>query len=59
MVSSPLYVIVSSTGKKRFVIDLRYLNGYLLKDSLKYENLRIDMFTCVPERILLVFISFV
>ena len=31
MVCSPLSVVVSSTGKKQLVIDLRYLNGYLLK----------------------------
>ena len=43
VVCSPLSVVVSSGGKKRFVIDLRYLNGYLLKDSFKYEDLRIAM----------------
>ena len=43
MVCHPLSVIVSSAGKKRLVIDLRYLNGYLLKDSFKYEDLRIAM----------------
>ena len=34
---------MSSGGKKRLVIDLRYLNGCLLKDSFKYEDLRIAM----------------
>ena len=43
VVCSPLSVVVSSAGKKRLVIDLRYLNGYLLKDSFKYEDLRIAM----------------
>ena len=43
VVCSPLSVVVSSGGKKRLVIDLRYLNGYLLKDSFKYEDLRIAM----------------
>ena len=43
VVCSPLSVVVSNGGKKRLVIDLRYLNGYLLKDSFKYEDLRIAM----------------
>ena len=43
VVCSPLSVVVSSASKKRLVIDLRYLNGYLLKDSFKYEDLRIAM----------------
>ena len=44
VVCSPLSVVVSSAGNKRLVIDLRYLNGYLLKDSFKYEDLRRAMF---------------
>ena len=43
MVCSLLSVVVSSAGKKQLAIDLRYLNGYLLQDSFKYEDLRIAM----------------
>ena len=43
VVCSPLSVVVSNGGKKQLVIDLRYLNGYLLKDSFKYEDRRIAM----------------
>ena len=42
-VCSPLSVVTNSSGKKRLVIDLRYLNGYLLKEKFKYEDLRIAM----------------
>ena len=31
--------MVSSGGKKRLVINLRYLNQFLRKDSFKYEGL--------------------
>ena len=42
-VCSPLSVVTNSSGKKRLVIDLRYLNGYLLKEKFKYEDLRLAM----------------
>ena len=38
---SPLSVVTNGLGKKRLVIDLRYLNGYLLKEKFKYEDLRL------------------
>ena len=38
-ICSPLSVVVSSGGKKRLVINLRYLNQFLRKDSFKYEGL--------------------
>ena len=42
-VRSPLSVVTNSSGKKCLVIDLRYLNGYLLKEKFKYEDLRLAM----------------
>ena len=42
-ICSPLSVVKNSSGKKRLVIDLRYLNGYLLKEKFKYEDLRLAM----------------
>ena len=42
-VCSPLSVVASSTGKLRLVLNLRYLNQFLLKDRFKYEDLRIAM----------------
>jgi len=35
--------VTNSLGKKCLVIDLRYLNGYLLKEKFKYEDLRLAM----------------
>ena len=43
IICSPLSMVTSSGGKKRLVIDLRYLNGHLLKDSFKYQDLRVAM----------------
>ena len=43
VICSHLSVVTSSAGKKQLVIDLRYLNGHLLKDSFKYEDLRVAM----------------
>ena len=39
-ICSPLSVVVNQKGKKRLVINLRYLNQFLKKDSFKYEDLR-------------------
>ena len=39
-VCSPLMVVESSSGKKRLVINLKYLNMYLWKDKFKYEDMR-------------------
>ena len=40
-VCSPLSVITNSQGKKRLVLNLRYLNQFLLKEKFKYEDLRV------------------
>ena len=39
-VCSPLLVVVNESGKKRLVINLRFLNQYLLRQKFKYEDLR-------------------
>lgn len=35
--------MTNTSGKIRLVIDLRYLNGYLLKEKFKYEDLKLAM----------------
>lgn len=42
-ICSPLSVVANAEGKKRLVINLHYLNQYLLKERFKYEDLRIAM----------------
>ena len=42
-VCSPLSVVVGSTGKKCLVINLRYLNQYLIQKKFKYEDIRIAL----------------
>ena len=39
-ICSPLSVVENSTGKKRLVVNLRYLNKHLCKQRFKYEDLR-------------------
>ena len=43
VVCSPLSVVENSKGKKRLVVNLRYLNMFLYKLKLKYEDLRVAM----------------
>ena len=43
VVCSPLIVVTSRTGKRRLVINLRYVNRYLWKDKFKYEDIRTAM----------------
>lgn len=40
-VCSPLQVVSNDKGKRRLVIDLRYVNKFLLKHKFKYEGLDI------------------
>ena len=42
-ICSPLSVVQNSIGKKRLVINLRYLNRHLWKQRFKYEDLRTAM----------------
>ena len=37
-ICSPLSVISNSAGKLRLVLNLRYLNQFLLKNKFKYED---------------------
>ena len=41
IVCSPLSVLVSGRGKKRLVLDLRYVNQFILLKKFKYEGLNI------------------
>ena len=41
VVCSPLSVVVSGTGKKRLVLDLRYVNQFILMKKFKYEGLNV------------------
>ena len=41
MICSSLSVVKSTSGKKRLVLDLRYVNKFLWKDKFKYEDIKI------------------
>ena len=41
IVCSPLSVVVSGRGKKRLVLDLHYVNQFILQKKFKYEGLDI------------------
>ncbi|KAL5479677.1 hypothetical protein EMCRGX_G023233 [Ephydatia muelleri] len=43
VVCSPLSVVTNGVGKKRLVVNLRHVNGFLWKQKLKYEDLRVAM----------------
>ena len=38
LVVNPLYVSVQANGKKKLILDLRHVNKYLTKKSVKYED---------------------
>ena len=40
-VCSPLQVVVNAKGKRRLVLDLRYVNQYLCQSKFKYEGLNL------------------
>ncbi len=40
-VCSPMSVVVNACGKKRLVLDLRYVNQSILLTKFKYEGLNI------------------
>ena len=42
-ICSPLSVVSNRAGKKRLVLNLRFLNQFLLKDKFKYEDIRLAM----------------
>ena len=37
---NPLHVVVQSSGKLRLILDLSHLNKFIIKKSVKYEDLR-------------------
>ena len=39
-ICSPLMVVINDSGKKRLVLNLKFLNKYLVKHRFKYEDLR-------------------
>lgn len=43
IIVNPLTVSVQSNGKKRLILDLRTVNSHLLKQSIKYDDLRTVM----------------
>ena len=50
-ICSMLSVVVNSEGKLRLVLNLKYLNQFLLgrKDKFKYEDLRVALLMCQKE----------
>ena len=42
-ICSPLSVVANRAGTKRLVLNLHFLNQFLLKDKFKYENIRLAM----------------
>ena len=47
-ICSPLSVVSNNAGKLRLVLNLRYLNQFLLKEKFKYEDLRVAMLMFQP-----------
>ena len=45
---SPISVVSSGSGKKRLVVNLRHVNRFLLKQSCKYEDMRLAMLLFKP-----------
>ena len=54
-VCSPLMVVESSSGKKRLIIDLKYLNLYLWKDKFKYKDIRTALTYCEKNNFMVTF----
>ena len=54
-VCSPLSVVENAVGKKRLVLNLRYLNQHLWKQKFKYEDLRTAMMYFNPGDYLFAF----
>ena len=40
-ICSPLSVVTNREGKKRLVLNLHYLNNFLLKERFKYEDIKV------------------
>ena len=42
-VVNPLSVSIQPNGKKRLILDLRYINNFLIKQKFKYEDWKIAL----------------
>ena len=42
-ICSPLSVVTNRAGKKRLVLNLQFLNQFVLKEKFKYEDIRLIM----------------
>eukprot|EP00731_Ephydatia_muelleri_P008337 Em0004g675a len=49
VVCSPLSVVMNGVGKKRLVVNLRHVNGFLWKQKFKYEDIRVAMAMCLRK----------
>ena len=47
-ICSPLSVVSNSAGKLRLVLNLCYLNQFLLKGKFKYKDLKVAMSMFLP-----------
>ena len=48
-ICSPLSVVSNNVGILRLLLNLHYLNQFLLKDKFKYEDLRVAMLMFQPD----------
>ena len=49
LICSPWSVVCNNVSKLRLVLNLHYLNQFLLKDKFKYEGLRVAMLMFQPD----------
>lgn len=54
-VVNPLSVSVQNSGKKRLILDLRYVNNHLQKQNIKYEDWKIAMSYFTPDSYMFTF----
>ena len=48
-VVNPLSVSIQLNGKKRLILDLRYVNNFLIKHRVKYEEWKEDCLILFPK----------
>ena len=54
---NPLHVAVQSSGKQRLILDLSHLNKFVVKKSVKYEDLRTVLQLFLPGTLFFFFIG--
>ena len=54
-VCRPLSVVINAKGKKRLVVNLRYLNQFLWKQKFKYDDMRIALLMLYNREIMFTF----